>query len=46
MNILFLSTWFPYPPDNGSKIRAYYLLQALAKTHCVTLIAFNPGPKG
>jgi glycosyltransferase involved in cell wall biosynthesis len=45
MRILFLSTWFPFPPDNGSKIRAYYLLQALAKTHCVTLVAFNPGPK-
>ena len=23
MRILFLSTWFPYPPDNGSKLRVY-----------------------
>ena len=25
--VVFLSTWFPYPPDNGSKIRALYLLR-------------------
>jgi len=31
MNILFLSTWFPYPPDNGSKIRVYHLLRALGR---------------
>ena len=45
MRILFLSTWFPYPPDNGSKIRAYYLLRALARSHWVTLVAFRP-PSG
>jgi hypothetical protein len=27
MKILLLSTWFPYPPDNGSRIRAYNLLK-------------------
>jgi glycosyltransferase involved in cell wall biosynthesis len=42
MRILFLSTWFPYPPDNGSKIRVYHLLQALACSHSVTLAAFRP----
>jgi glycosyltransferase involved in cell wall biosynthesis len=42
MNILFLSTWFPYPPDNGSKLRAYYLIRALARRHQVTVIAFRP----
>jgi glycosyltransferase involved in cell wall biosynthesis len=42
MRILFLSAWFPYPPDNGAKIRAYHLLRALAKIHHVTLVAFNP----
>lgn len=41
MNILFLSTWFPFPPDNGSKIRAYYLLRALAEKHKISLVAFN-----
>lgn len=40
MRILFLSTWFPYPPDNGSKLRIYYLLRALGQTHEVTLISF------
>ncbi len=40
MNILFLSTWFPYPPDNGSKLRVYHLLRALAQDHEVTLLSF------
>jgi polysaccharide biosynthesis protein PslH len=40
MRILFLSTWFPYPPDNGSKLRTYYLLRALAARHEVTLLSF------
>ena len=48
--ILFLSRWFPYPPDNGSKLRIYNLLRGLAQQHDVTLIAFadqpmiNPSP--
>lgn len=42
MRVLVISTWFPYPPDNGSKIRAYYLAQALSKKHAVTLVAFCP----
>ncbi len=40
MNILFLSTWFPFPPDNGSKIRVYHLLRALGQKHTVTLVSF------
>ncbi len=43
MHILFLSTWFPYPPDNGSKIRVYHLLRALAQHHDVTLLSFAFG---
>lgn len=42
MNLLVLSTWFPYPPDNGSKIRAYYLIKALSESHQVTVVAFRP----
>jgi polysaccharide biosynthesis protein PslH len=42
VRILFLSTWFPYPPDNGSKIRAHYLLRALAERHEITVAAFRP----
>lgn len=40
MNVLFLSTWFPCPIDNGSKIRVYHLLQALAERHRVSLLSF------
>jgi polysaccharide biosynthesis protein PslH len=40
MQILFLSTWFPFPPDNGSKIRVYHLLRALGQQHDVTLVSF------
>jgi len=40
MRVLFLSTWFPYPPDNGSKIRVYNLLQALGARHEVMLLSF------
>jgi sugar transferase (PEP-CTERM/EpsH1 system associated) len=44
MKILFLSTWFPYPPDQGSKIRAYHLLRSLARRHEVALISFEDQP--
>lgn len=43
MKILFLSTWFPYPPNQGSKIRAYYLLKALTQDHDVALLSFEDG---
>jgi glycosyltransferase involved in cell wall biosynthesis len=43
MRILFLSTWFPHPPDNGSKIRVYHLLRALGERHQVTLVSFAFG---
>lgn len=43
MRVLFLSTWFPWPADNGSKIRVYYLLRALAERHEVTLVSFAFG---
>lgn len=43
MRILFLSTWFPYPADNGSKIRVKYLLHALGQQHEVTLLSFAFG---
>jgi glycosyltransferase involved in cell wall biosynthesis len=41
MRILFLSTWFPYPLDQGSKIRAYYLLRSLAEQHEVALASYE-----
>lgn len=46
MKILFLSAWFPYPPDNGSKIRVYNLLRALGERHQVTLLTFAAAGEG
>jgi len=42
--MLFLSTWFPYPPNQGSKTRAYQLLKALAQHHDVALVSFEDVP--
>ena len=41
MKILFLSTWYPYPPVNGSKLRVYNLLRGLAEQHELTLLTFS-----
>jgi glycosyltransferase involved in cell wall biosynthesis len=41
VNILFLSRWFPYPPDNGAKIRIFNVLKQLASRHDVTLLTFR-----
>lgn len=41
MRVLFLSRWYPYPPDNGSKIRVFGMLRALCEHHDVTLISFR-----
>lgn len=44
MNIFALSTWCPFPCVNGSTLRAYHLLRALAARHAVDLVAFSaPG---
>ena len=40
MKILFLSSWFPYPPLNGAKIRIYNLIRELANHHDITLMSF------
>lgn len=39
--ILYLSSWYPYPPDNGSRLRAYHLAHGLAAKHRVTLLALR-----
>jgi glycosyltransferase involved in cell wall biosynthesis len=44
MNILFLSRWFPYPTNNGSKLRIYNLLRGLGQHHAVTLLSFADQP--
>ncbi|MGQ9889543.1 MAG: glycosyltransferase family 4 protein [Aggregatilineales bacterium] len=40
MRILFISWWWPYPANNGSKIRVYNLLRQLASAHEIALLAF------
>ena len=40
MKILFLSSWFPYPPINGAKIRIYNLIRELSKQHEIVLLSF------
>ncbi len=42
--ILFLSGWFPFPADNGSKIRIANLLRGLASEYQVTLLSFADKP--
>ena len=41
MNILAISTWFPFPPDNGAKARAYYLLSHIGAVHALDLLALS-----
>lgn len=43
MRLLFLSRWYPYPPNNGSKLRIYHLLRGLAARHTVDLLSFYEG---
>ncbi|MBI5302404.1 MAG: glycosyltransferase [Chloroflexi bacterium] len=40
MRILWLTPWFPYPPDNGIRIRLFNLLRALGTQHDITLLSF------
>lgn len=44
MKILFLSRWFPFPANNGSKLRIYNLLRGLSQHHDVTLLSFTDQP--
>jgi len=43
MRVLFLSRWFPYPIENGAKIRIYNLLKGLGTQHSVDLVSFYEG---
>jgi polysaccharide biosynthesis protein PslH len=44
MRILFLSRWFPFPADNGSRIRIHNVLGQLAQRHEVSLLSFEDEP--
>lgn len=39
-HILFLSRWYPWPADNGSRLRIYNLLRGVAREHDITLLSF------
>lgn len=41
MKILFLSRWFPYPADNGARLRVLNLIQQLSARHEVDLVSFH-----
>jgi len=44
MRVLFTSAWFPYPADNGIKLRIYNMLRGLASHHQVDLVTFADQP--
>ena len=39
MKVLFVSAWWPFPPDNGSRIRVFNLMKALSVRHEVYLVS-------
>ena len=45
MNILFLSNRFPYPPNNGVRLRIFNLLCGLAKQHTLTRLSCGEQPE-
>jgi glycosyltransferase involved in cell wall biosynthesis len=40
MRLSVFSSWWPSPPDNGAKLRAWHLLEELTRRHEVTLCSF------
>jgi glycosyltransferase involved in cell wall biosynthesis len=46
MKLMVVSSWFPYPPDNGSKARAFNLVSRLAERHTVSLLSFAEDGEG
>ncbi len=44
MRVLFISRWYPYPPDNGSRIRVFNLIRQLSRQHEITLVSFVENP--
>ena len=41
MRLLVVSWWMPYPPDNGTRQRAFNLLTHLSRHHAITLLTFG-----
>jgi sugar transferase (PEP-CTERM/EpsH1 system associated) len=45
MRILFIVHRVPYPPNKGEKLRAFWELRELSKTHAVDLFCFYDDPE-
>lgn len=45
MNVLFITTQFPYPLDNGGKIGAYNGISVLSRDYDVTVLSFTEEPQ-
>ncbi|QGP92683.1 Glycosyl transferases group 1 [Neomoorella glycerini] len=41
MNILFLTSTYPYPPHSGYQLRCYHFIRQLAERHEIYLISFT-----
>jgi len=41
--LLFLSRWFPFPADNGSRLRILNLLRLFSQEYHITLVSFWEG---
>jgi len=41
MKVLVISNWYPYPADNGARLRVYNLLRQTSKRHRVYLLSFH-----
>lgn len=46
MRILFLSRWYPYPANNGSKLRILNILRGLSRHHEIDLVSFYSPDEG
>lgn len=43
---MLVSSWFPFPPTNGAKLRAWHLLKELASRHETSLLSFAEPDEG
>lgn len=46
MKILVLSPIYPYPPEDGDRIRIYNVMKRVAKKHELHLLYFEEAPRG
>lgn len=43
MNLLFVTSRFPYPPIQGDRVRGYHHLRILSRQHRIVLVTSEPG---